>query len=114
MANKPTRFYSNKQEKNVAATLNGRKMPNSGATRFLKGDVTTDEFLIECKTSTTDKKSFVIHKEWIQKNEKESMEMGKYYSAIAFDFGDNEQYYIINSRLFKKLVTMLKGGDMNG
>ena len=37
--NKPTRFYSNKQEKKVAKTLGGKKVANSGATAFHKGDV---------------------------------------------------------------------------
>ena len=31
-----TRYYSNKQEKRVAKTLNGKKQSNSGATAFVK------------------------------------------------------------------------------
>lgn len=31
---KPTRFYSNKQEKKVAKTVGGKQVVNSGATSF--------------------------------------------------------------------------------
>lgn len=101
----PTRFYSSKQEKQVAKAVGGKKVANSGATAFEKGDVTTDNFLIECKTCTTEKKSFSIKKEWLEKNKEEAFEMGKSYSALAFNFGpDTENYYVIDERLFKKLL----------
>ena len=32
--NKPTRFYSSKQEKKVAGAIGGKKVINSGATAF--------------------------------------------------------------------------------
>ena len=34
--------------------------------------------------------------------------MNKSYSAVAIDFGDGEQHYIIDERLFKELVEHLK------
>lgn len=105
---RPTRFYSNKQEKKVAKTVGGKQTPNSGATAFVKGDVLTDQFLIECKTTTGEKQSFSIQKKWLQKNEEEAFAMGKPYSALAFDYGDGVQHYVINERLFKKLVNYLK------
>ena len=67
-SNKPTRWYSNKQENHVASAVNGKKVANSGATTWKKGDVQTDDWLLECKTCTTDKKSFSIKKEWLEKN----------------------------------------------
>ena len=70
--NKPTRFYSSRQEKQVAKTINGKQTANSGATNFSKGDVTTDKFLIECKTVCKEQKSFTIKKEWIDKNKEEA------------------------------------------
>ena len=45
---KPTRYYSSKQEKQVAKISGGKKVANSGATTFYKGDVSTDKILIEC------------------------------------------------------------------
>ena len=102
---KSTRYYSGRQERKVAKSLNGRTVANSGASDFVAGDVTTDNFLIECKTCTTEKKSFSIKKEWLEKNKEEAFEMGKSYSALAFNFGpDTENYYVIDERLFKKLL----------
>lgn len=34
--------------------------------------------------------------------------MGKSYSSLVFDFGDGERHYVINERLFKQLVSLLK------
>jgi hypothetical protein len=83
--NKPTRFYSKKQENSVAKQVGGRRVANSGATTFNKGDVTTDDFLIECKTCEKEKASFSIKKEWLIKNREEAFATGKSYSALAFD-----------------------------
>ena len=95
--NRPTRFYSNRQEKKVAKAINGKKVANSGATAFQKGDVTTDKFLVECKTCVEDKKSFSIKQDWLKKNKEEAFEMGKSYSVLAFNFGPNsENYYVKN------------------
>lgn len=109
-----TRYFSNKQEKRVAKTVKGKKVANSGATDFNKGDVTTDRFLIECKTCITDKKSFSIKKEWLDKNKEETFAMGKDYSALAFNFGpDSEDYYVIDEKLFKRLVNYLEGEEQD-
>ena len=108
---KPTRWYSDKQEKKVAKAVSGKQVANSGATAFHKGDVITDQFLIECKTTTKELKSFAIKKEWLIKNEEERFAMNKDYSALAFDYGDGEQFYIINESLFLTLITLLKGEE---
>lgn len=107
---RPTRFYSNKQEKTVAKAVGGKQTANSGATAFYKGDVVIPStMLIECKTATKEQKSFTIQKEWIKKNREEAFETGLPHSALAFDFGDQkEQYYVIDLKLFNKLVTLLK------
>ena len=105
---RPTRFYSNRQEKKVAKAVNGKQVSNSGATDFQKGDIASGLFLIECKTKTTESKSFAIKKEWLDKNREEAFEMGKPYSAIAIDFGDGENHYLISEKLFIKLVRSLE------
>jgi hypothetical protein len=106
--NRPTRFYSNKQEKQVAKAIRGKQVVNSGATAFSKGDVKTDEWLVECKTATTAKASFSIKKEWLQKNREEAFAMGKSYNALAFDFGtSNNRYYIIDEKTFVKMKDAL-------
>lgn len=107
--NRPTRFYSSRQEKKVAKAVGGKQVSNSGATAFNKGDVTSGNFLIECKTCVEDKKSFSIKKDWLEKNKEEAFEMGKDYSALAFNFGpSSENYYVIDEKLFKMLKEVLE------
>ncbi len=109
-----TRKYSNAQEKRIAKNLKGKKVANSGATNFFKGDVQTKKFCIECKTATTEKKSMSIKKEWIDTIKEESFGMRKPYWSIAFNFGgyDNEEnYYIIDENLFKKLNNYLESEE---
>ena len=105
---RPTRFYSKAQENKVAKAVDGKRTANSGATKFSKGDVITDNFLLECKTHTEFKKSFTIQYEWFDKNKEEAFAMHKNYSAIVIDFGNNENYYIIEEKLFIKLLEYLK------
>ena len=108
---RPTRFYSNQQEKKVAKAVGGKQVSNSGATAFNKGDVTTDNILIECKTCCDDRKSFSIKKEWLEKNKEEAFAMGKDYSVLAFNFGPNsENYYVIDEKTFKEFKEAINNG----
>lgn len=110
----PTRSFSKKQENYVAKKFGGDRVKNSGATAFAKGDVNLNEqsFLIECKTKTTPSESISIKKEWLEKNIKEALFMGKKYSALAFNFGPNEpNYYIIDEYLFEELLNKLNGDN---
>ena len=108
---KPTRWYSNQQEKKIAQVVNGKKVSNSGATKFNKGDVVTDSWLLEAKTKTKESTSFTIKREWIEKNKEEAFAMGKSYSALVLDFGDGEQHYLISEKLFKQLMESLENVD---
>jgi len=59
----------------------------------------------------TEKKSMSIKKEWIDGIKEESFGMGRENWALAFNFGglqNNEDFYIINEYLFKKLQTYIK------
>ena len=106
----PTRHYSKRQEKKVAKAVGGKRTANSGATPFEKGDVMTQDWLIECKTKTKDCSSFTIKEDWLLKNEEEAFAMGKNNSALCFDFGPNanKRYYIISERLFELLKNYLE------
>lgn len=104
---RPTRFYSTQQEKKVAKAVGGKVTANSGATPFSKGDVVLDKWLLECKTHTEFRKSFTLQYEWFDKNKEEAFAMHKDYSAVVIDFGDGEQHYIIDEKLFKMLVKFL-------
>lgn len=103
-----TRQYSKQQEKRVAKNLNGKVNANSGATGFYKGDVRTDHLLVECKTATKEVKSVSIKKEWLTKLRQEKFAMGKWHSVLAFDFGDGEDYYIIDKNLMSMLQDYLE------
>lgn len=106
---KPTRYYSNKQEKQVAKVIGGKKVANSGATAFDKGDCSNDFILVECKTCIAEKKSFSIKKEWLEKNTVEAYSMNKKYSALAFNFGeDTDNYYVLDEYSFKKFLELLR------
>ena len=59
----PTRVYSKKQETAIANATGGQRTPNSGATAWSKGDVLTEQFLLEAKTKTTHSESISIKKD---------------------------------------------------
>ena len=105
MRNKPTRFYSNRQEKAVAKAVKGKQQANSGASTWQKGDVQNKNFLIECKTTIHPKKSFSIKEEWLEKVAEESIAMRKQGYALCFEFNpaDNMRYYVISERMFNLL-----------
>lgn len=104
----PTRAYSKKQENYVAKKFGGDRVKNSGATMFAPGDVTLDQFLLECKTKMTDSQTITIHKDWLEKIRKEALFAGKPYQALLFNFGPNQRNYaIIDEELFDQLVGFL-------
>ena len=110
--NKPTKYYSELQEKHVAKALDGKKVPASGAAKFVAGDVVIpNTMIIECKTTTKDDiKSFSIKMDWLEQNEKERMDLMLPYSALALSFDSSGQnnYYLINENLMRKLVDKLR------
>lgn len=107
-----TKYYSNKQEKQIADKLSGHKQANSGATNFVKGDIVLSDWLIEAKTAVREKQSFSIKKEWMEKNKEEAFAMNKTHQAIVFNFGgDNtvfaDNYFIISASDFELFVNLL-------
>lgn len=98
---KNTRDYSTEQEKHIAKVIGGRLTQNSGGTKFGGGDVVTDKFLIEAKTTTKEKTTFGIKKDWLKKAREQAFEQGKEKYALAFQFEPNgDNYYIISERDF--------------
>ena len=86
---KTTRGVSKAQEIKVAKVLGARRVANSGATKFDKGDIVLgSKWLIEAKTCMESKKSFSIKKIWLDKLREEQFACKKDYSALCFDFGD--------------------------
>jgi hypothetical protein len=107
-----TRYYSHLQESYVAKLLDGKLCSNSGASKFNCGDIVTKDFLIECKTSMTEKGSFSVKHEVLTKNDMERISLQKPYSALAFNFGpDTDNYFVINEKLMKLLVSHIEGEE---
>lgn len=100
-----TRDYSNVQEKSVASALGGKVVANSGATAFLKGDVSLDNALVECKTVMKKQSSISIKEEWLIKLREEACNMGKDYYALAVNFGPKEKnFYVIPEWMMQELL----------
>lgn len=105
-----SKFFSTTQENIVAKLLGGETVSGSGAPKFCAGDVLTEDFLIECKTSMKPKESFSLKREWLIKNEIERIGTNKRYGSLAISFSPEgtENYFVINEKLMKKLVNMLR------
>lgn len=110
---KPNRFYSKNQEDRVAKIIGGKRTANSGATPFQKGDVQTNDFLIECKTCIEEKKSFSIKHEWLKKLKLEARGMGRGHYALLFNYGgyESENYCIISEKDFILFKTLLSESE---
>lgn len=107
-----TRYYSSRQEHQVAKAVGGKVTANSGATVFGAGDVIAEDFLIECKTVTEPRQSVSVKKDWIYKNREEAFQMGKHHSAVVIQFEpDGENHYIISSRDFLMLLEYMRNDN---
>lgn len=106
-----TRFFSQKQEDNVAKALGGYRVPASGSGKWQKSDVVVKDasLSVECKTVVAPKKSFSIKKDWIEKHKQEafSNNLDNTALAISFEPEGNENYYVISEKLMKFLVEKL-------
>ena len=106
-----TRDFSKKQENTVAKYIDGKTTPNSGATGFSKGDILTQDTIVECKTKTKPTETHSIKKEWIETLKKECVSMGYLYWALVLDFGTQElkdQYALIPLKDFKEYLDLKK------
>ena len=106
-----TRYFSTNQENHVAKLIGGKRMANSGAATFAAGDVYEEgaSILIECKTPTTEKSSFSIKREWLEKNKEEAFSVRMCNTALAFEFGpDQKNYFVIDEKLFRFLCEKLR------
>ena len=109
---KPTRYFSKRQETRVGKNLGLRIQSNSGATAFQKGDLKDEHILVECKTTVRPQKQRTIEKEWLTKLKEEQISMRKSLSALAFDFGDGDEYVVLTILDFKNLYECWK--EING
>lgn len=106
-----TRYYSDLHEKSVCRALGATQTPNSGATKWKKGDVVQRQasLLIECKTVMTEKQSVSVKKEWIDKNKEEAFSNRLDNNCLCINFGPgSDNYYVISEKLMKFLVQKLE------
>ena len=91
---KPTRYYSDKSEKQGAKTLGMKQQPNSGATPFMKGDLIDKYTLLDDKTVTKVQQSISLKKSWFEKIKEEMFSMGRRFCGIRFNYGDPRKSYV--------------------
>lgn len=76
-----------------------RRQINSGAFWHSKGDIKLEHALMECKergtTNSRGEKQITIQKAWLEKQEKEAFQEGKYYWYLSFGFKGDDRVYLI-------------------
>ena len=92
------------QEERVAKLFTGKRTPQSGGGKFVLGDVISEDFLVECKTSVTVKDSYSVKREILKKADEQRREMGKELYALAFSFGDEEDFFVINKKAMSRFL----------
>lgn len=98
----------------MAKAMGAFQQANSGAGTFAKGDVCnrSASMLFECKTSTSNKESVSIKRDWLEKIEEERKSKRLDNSCVVINFGPdapyNKNYYIINERLMRFLIDKLE------
>ena len=110
IAKNSTRAFADVHEKSICKALGARQQPNSGASKFSAGDVVHDDasMLIEAKCSMSEKQSFYIKRDWIEKNKSETFSIRKSNSALCFNFEPNgSNYYVIDEKLMRFLIEKL-------
>lgn len=92
-------------EKTIAKILGGKVIPASGAGAHFKGDVITDEFLVECKQ--TDKMQYILKLDDYVKIKTQANLMRR-TPAMVVGFG-RERLAIVDVNFLVDIETMLKG-----
>ena len=78
---------------------------NSGA-GYRKGDVETNNTLIECKS--TGKNCITIHREWLEENSQHASKYGK-MPVLNIQFGGDQQIYsIVKTEDLEQLLILLE------
>lgn len=107
---KTVKKRSQKQEKSVAKKLGGKVTAASGALWGMKGDVRTDKFLIECKT--TEKDYYTLTAKVWEKIEEEALKDHMRIPLMMIDLEDNERYVVFRPKDFEKTVVSLLLSDV--
>ena len=86
-----------KKETKDSSLFKGRVRPRSGGLWFMPGDVKTEEFLIDCKT--TDKKSFSVTSDMWSKINSEALKCRK-LPCLSVQLGDGTEVVVLDKNDF--------------
>ena len=97
-----------RQEQKTAKEINGRTTPASGSRWHQKGDIRSDKFLIECKTTTKD--SYRLTAKTWEKIYKEALRDGIREPVMRIDlcneFGDIISFAVMQGSSYDKLCSL--------
>ncbi|WP_242553982.1 hypothetical protein [Bacillus velezensis] len=104
--------------------IDAKRQVNSGALWYAKGDIKTQDYLMECKERGTinarGEKSISIPKDWLVKQEKEAFQENRPFWVLPFRYKNDDSIYLIKSfdqeiemyqelRKLREEVAVLKG-----
>lgn len=103
--------------------VDAKRQANSGALWYAKGDIKTQDYLMECKERGTinarGEKTISIPKDWLLKQEQEAFQENRPYWVIPFRYKNDDSIYLVKSfdqeiemyqelRKLREEVTVLK------
>ena len=97
---KTVKRRSQKQEKSVAKKFNARLTAASGALWGIKGDVRSDKYLIECKT--TEKDYYTLTAKVWEKIQEEAIQDHMRTPLMVIDLKDTDRYVVFRPKDFNK------------
>lgn len=95
---KMVRYKSRRQEQSVAKQVDGKTVIASGSLWFADSDVRSDDYLIECKTTSRD--SFSVTAKIWEKIEKEAVRDRLRIPLLIIDLRDTLRYVVFRNQDF--------------
>ncbi|MFE4029277.1 hypothetical protein ACFX4N_24305 [Priestia sp. YIM B13551] len=81
--------------------VDAKRQVNSGALWYAKGDIKTQDYLMECKERGTvnarGEKTISIPKDWLTKQELEAFQENRPYWVLPFRYKNDESIYLVKS-----------------
>ena len=99
---KTVKRRSQKQEKSVAKKFNARLTAASGALWGMKGDVRSDKYLIECKT--TEKDFYTLTAKVWEKIQEEAIQDHMRIPLMVIDLKDTDRYVVFRPKDFNRSI----------
>ena len=97
---KKVKRRSQKQEKSIAKKFNARLTAASGAMRGMKGDVRSDKYHNECKT--TEKDYYTLTAKVWEKIQEEAIQDHMRIPLMVIDLKDTDRYVVFRPKDFNK------------